>query len=355
MTMDVRSPEYTITEYCEMYGRKDVRVNKDYQRSDEVWPRTAQSFLIETILLNFPIPKLFLYQRTDLRTGRTIREIVDGQQRTKAIVDFLNNEYRLTNNVTLEEATGKSLAELPDELQHQFLNYGLNFDVFVGATEEEVREVFRRMNSFTVPLNAEEQRHAIYQGEFKWFMNRLAQEYSEAFRNAGVFNQKSLVRMQDQKLLTEVSCAYFSGIATTNKRSLDKVYRDHDKPKSFPEKADLGSRLHSALNRLFKWSDLYETPLMRPHQVYSLVLAVMHLQKPLDTLTRWYDGPRRFADQETIIVNLSRLAEAIERGEEAAQDLLPFVNASSERTNVASQRGSRFEWFCRALTDSLPD
>lgn len=354
--MEIRSPEYTVAEYCEMYDRKDVRVNRQYQRSDEVWPRTAQSFLIETILLNFPIPKLFLHQHTDLRTSKTLRDIVDGQQRTKAVVDFFHNEYRLTKNVTTEEAVGRSFSELPDEMQRQFLDYGLNFDTFVGATDGEVREVFRRMNSFTVPLNFEEQRHALYQGEFKWFMNRLAAGYTEAFRTAGIFNQKSLVRMQDQKLLTEIVSAVLSGISTTNRRTLDNVYRDHDKPESFQEsqQADLGRRLRRGLDTMFQWTDLHRTPLMRPHETYSLVLAIMHFQEPWETLSAWYTGPLQMAPSDLILVNLSRLAEALERGEEANPVLLAFVRASSERTNVISQRGARFKWFCEALADQLP-
>jgi uncharacterized protein with ParB-like and HNH nuclease domain len=149
--MEIRTPQYTVVDYCEMYERKEVRVNRQYQRSDLVWPRTAQSFLIETILLNFPIPKLFLHQQTDLRTRRPVKEIVDGQQRTRAIVDYFNDEYRLTSNVSLEAAKGKRFSELSEELQNQFRDYGLQFDLFVGATDEDVREVFLRMNSFGPP------------------------------------------------------------------------------------------------------------------------------------------------------------------------------------------------------------
>jgi hypothetical protein len=356
MTLDVRAPQYTVVEYVGMHERKEVRVNRQYQRSDEVWPRTAQSFLIETILMNYPIPKLFLHQKTDLRTGKTRRDIVDGQQRTRAIVDFRNDEYRLSSNVTLPEAAGRKFSQLPDNLQSQFLEYGLNFDVFVGATEEEVREVFRRMNSFTVPLNAEEQRHAEYQGEFKWFMRKLSTDYAEAFKLAGVFNQKSLVRMADQKLLTEVANAYFSGISTTNRRTLDILYKDHDRAADFPEEErdDLDRRMRGALGALFEWADLYETPLMKPHQVYSLLLALMHFQKPLDELEDLYDGAMEMSDDDAVLVNLSRLAEAVERGVDDAGRLKPFVRASSEKTNVGAQRAARFNWFCRALADDLP-
>jgi hypothetical protein len=353
--VEIRAPEYTIADYCEMLDRKEVRVNREYQRSDEVWPRTAQSFLVETILLNFPVPKLFLHQQADPRTGRPIKEIVDGQQRTKAIYDFFKDEYRLTSNITLEGAEGRRYSELPTELHDQFRDYGLQFDLFVGATDEDVREVFRRMNSFTVPLNPEEQRHAEYQGEFKWFMRNLSTDYTEAFRRFGTFTQKSLVRMQDQKLLTEICAAYWDGIRTTNKRTLNAVYKSHDRPEDFPEesKRQLDRRLRSGLDRLLTREELVGTPLTRPHQVYSLLLAVMHLEEPIAPLEHAF-AAQATAGEESIVHNLSRLAEAVEAGEDDAGDLLPFVKASSDRTNVASQRTARFVWFCQALTNTLP-
>ena len=78
-----------------MVDRKEIRVNRNYQRSEKVWPPAAKSFLIETILLGYPVPKLSLYQITDLKTRRTVKEIVDGQQRTLTIKAFFDNRLRL--------------------------------------------------------------------------------------------------------------------------------------------------------------------------------------------------------------------------------------------------------------------
>lgn len=72
------STTYTVSDYCASLHRKEVRVNRDYQRSDKVWPPAAQSFLIETILLGYPLPKLSLHQITDIKTRRSVREIIDG-------------------------------------------------------------------------------------------------------------------------------------------------------------------------------------------------------------------------------------------------------------------------------------
>ena len=87
--MQVTPSTFTIAEYCQQMREKSIIVNHDYQRSDKVWPPAARSYLIETILLGFPIPKLSLYQTTDLKTKKTKKEIVNGQQRSQAISDFL--------------------------------------------------------------------------------------------------------------------------------------------------------------------------------------------------------------------------------------------------------------------------
>ena len=351
--MDIQSTIFTVADYVAMLDRGEVSVNREYQRSDQVWPPAARSFLIETILLGFPIPKLSLHQRTDVQTQRTIKDVVDGQQRTKVINDFVNDRFRLSGSVEVEDAAGKSYQQLPDELKQVVLSYGLNFDLFVSATDEEVRETFRRINSFTIPLNPEERRHATFQGPFKWFIHHITSDYDQILLTAGAFSQKQLVRMQDSKLLTEICSAFFDGITTTSKARLDRTYRDRDV--EFPQEEELGSRVRSALDRLFSWTDLYETELMKPFQIYALALAVMHMQEPVETLVDDFDaGEASVVEDEIAVVNLTRLSDATDR-DDASGPFGDFVRASSDRTNVRTQRVERFRWFCRALTSQLPE
>ena len=60
--MRVTSSTFTVAEYCEQMREKTITVNHDYQRSDKVWPTAARSYLIETLLLGFPMPKLATVQ-----------------------------------------------------------------------------------------------------------------------------------------------------------------------------------------------------------------------------------------------------------------------------------------------------
>jgi len=222
-----------VSDFCDQMDMGVITVNRRYQRSDRVWPEAAQSFLIETILKGFPVPKLFLHQKTDRVSKKSVRDIIDGQQRATAIKAFRDGDLRLARNLELIDAGGRTYEELPEELQSTFLNFPLGVDLFTNATEDDVREVFRRINSYEVPLNPEEQRHARYQGEFKWFIYHLSTRYDAVFRTVGAFTDKQLVRMQDMKLLAEVAHALLKGIATTNKTSLNNLYRDNDK--AFPK------------------------------------------------------------------------------------------------------------------------
>ena len=63
--METVPTSYTIAEYCNDLRENAIQVERKYQRNDHLWPLQAQSFLIETILLGYPVPKLFLHQVTD--------------------------------------------------------------------------------------------------------------------------------------------------------------------------------------------------------------------------------------------------------------------------------------------------
>jgi hypothetical protein len=330
-----------------MLDNGEVTVNHDYQRSDKVWPAAARSFLIETILLGYPMPKLSMHQKTDVKSRRTIKEIVDGQQRTQAIVDFSKNELKLARLGELEDYRGRRYNDLDDDLQGQFLSYPIDVDLFTGASDEEIREVFRRMNSYTVPLNPEETRYSIYQGAMKWFVYGLARTHDTSMLKLGTFSQKNLARMADSKLYAEIIHAVLNGIATTKKQQLDALYRENDK--QFARATEVKERLDGAVDLLLAMEGIQRGPLVKPHQTYSLVLALMHLAKPIASLKPLFGNRRpRRVDPATAEQALVPLAEALE-AEPVPPSYRGFVKASTSKTNVKAQRERRFKTYCGAL------
>jgi hypothetical protein len=334
--MKVNPVNMTVADYCAALRRKEVVVDTTYQRSSEVWPERARSYLIETILKGFPIPKLTLHQRTDLRSKKTIKYVVDGQQRTRALQDFYDNDLKLSRVLELNDARSSTYDDLPENLQQAFLAYRLDFDQFEAASEDDVREYFRRINSFTAPLTAEEQRHARFQGEMKWFIYDLAARYENALVNLGVITKKAAIRMADAKLFAEVVSGLLLGITTTSKTSLDRLYENNDM--SFDRAFDVEAAIVEAMDFALSLHGLRGTPLVKTHMFYSLLLARIAVRQwpelaPVSPSKRSAVAP----DAENRLLGL---ADALD-DPDSHPKAKPFVLASTDRTNVKSQRETR--------------
>jgi uncharacterized protein with ParB-like and HNH nuclease domain len=81
----------------------------------------------------------------------TVKEVIDGQQRSQAIFDFARDNFSIT--LKTSDFFGKRFSTLDSNEQNVFLDYQIAADLLIAATDEEVRELFRRMNSYTAPLN----------------------------------------------------------------------------------------------------------------------------------------------------------------------------------------------------------
>jgi len=344
--VQVTSTSFTIAEYCSQMERKEIIVNREYQRSPKIWPPAARSYLIDTILLGFPIPKLSLYQRTDLKTRKTIKEIVDGQQRSQALFDFYSGALRISGKSAY---SGRVYSQLDEPDQQRFLAYALSVDIFVGATPEEIRQVFRRMNSYTVPLNPQEKRHATHQGAFKWFIVEAAEKYAQLLKDIGVFTEAQLSRMADASLLTEIVLAMVEGIQSASEAKLDNLYASRSA--AFSEADEIGPRLQQAFDDVLNWAPLHNSPLMRSYNFYTLILAASHTGQPISVLKPLFplDHSSR-GDTGVVLSNLTALAEALEQPSERFWE---FVEATEKATNRIQQRQTRFRWLCRALQPQL--
>jgi len=349
--MKINRVTMSVNDYCRAFERREVVIDKTYQRSHEVWPDAARSYLIETLLKDFPIPKLAIHQVTDIKSKKTIKKVVDGQQRSMAILDFYKDNLRLSRRLELDEAQGRTYSELPDELAEIFLAYVLVFDQFESASEEDVREYFRRINSYTAPLNAEEERHARFQGPMKWLIVDLANAYGDVFVNLGVLRKRSAVRMADAKLLAEIVHALVYGIATTSKTKLNAMYHDFDKGDQVDGEEEIREAIDEAIDGILAIPDIHATALMKMNIFYSLVLAIIRVKRAWPTLLDVIDKPKKpVAFSKKAVPNLLTLAEVLEEPE-FFEDYKEFTDAAAERTNVKSQREMRVHWLARALTE----
>lgn len=105
-----------------------------------VWDVKRKSLLIESMIIGYPIPAF--YARRD---ENKVFDMLDGKQRSSAITEYLNGEYALTG--VSEELEGKTFAELPEETQDDIISYSLTVYYFEDITEDEVNEMFYRLNN----------------------------------------------------------------------------------------------------------------------------------------------------------------------------------------------------------------
>ncbi|HCR2977769.1 TPA: DUF262 domain-containing protein [Serratia marcescens] len=157
--------EWTVEVIVQKYGdnlglEKNELFIPDYQR-DYKWDVKTASRFIESIILDFPIPYLYIadvFNQDPELDGRV--EIIDGSQRIRAIYYFWNNEFELKDLKELTALEGFKFSDLLASRQRRFLRASLRFIELKGDVEEQHRrDLFERINSGVKRLEAMEVRH----------------------------------------------------------------------------------------------------------------------------------------------------------------------------------------------------
>ncbi|HEX4008249.1 MAG TPA: DUF262 domain-containing protein [Acidobacteriaceae bacterium] len=153
-----------------------INMHPGYQRRHR-WDSKKRSRLIESLLLNIPIPPIFLFE-SDLNRY----EVMDGSQRLEAITGYLDNGYKLSGLEFLTEIKGYSFDELTPTIQRSLLRRTINAIVLLAETTSpkelgiDVRMViFNRLNTGGVKLNPQELRNALYPSEFNRMLVRVSE------------------------------------------------------------------------------------------------------------------------------------------------------------------------------------
>lgn len=156
-------------------GRELIDISPAYQRRLR-WPNKKKSLLIESFLLNIPVPPIFLFER-----DYNEYEVIDGRQRLDAISSFLNNDFSLTGLEYWKELNKKRFLDLPQVLQRGLLRRSLPAVVLLAETNDtqggdlDVRRVlFDRLNTGGIRLNPQELRNALYPGRLNALLIELA-------------------------------------------------------------------------------------------------------------------------------------------------------------------------------------
>ena len=196
---------YPIKTIKEMIDSGDYKRNPEYQRRKR-WDNGKKSRLIESFIMNVPLPPIFLYEYEYSKY-----EVMDGQQRLTAIHDFYNGDFILEGLEYWRELEGKKYNDLPLEIKKGIDRRYISSVVLLeetAKTEAEAEKlkqiVFERLNSGGEKLTAQESRNSLYSGK----MNHLCLKLSsnEHFRRMWKIplNEESLIKNDLYKKMTDV-------------------------------------------------------------------------------------------------------------------------------------------------------
>src|SRR5713226_9772249 len=216
---------YTVNDFQEWDQRDALILQPKFQRR-LVWLEKPRSYLLDSIARGYPIPPIYIREILDPNRRKTVREVVDGQQRLQTILDFLEGRSVILRSHN-EELGGKQFSELSERARKNFLIYPFSVVVLVGADDADVFSTFERLNSYTLPLTAQEKLNAKYFGSFKQFVFRLGQDHLEFWRSNGVLTNRNIVRMGEAELTSELIVAMLAGLQD-KKKSLEGFYKRFD-------------------------------------------------------------------------------------------------------------------------------
>lgn len=333
---------HSAREFREWNELQSLVISPKFQRR-EVWKTPARSFFIDSVLRDIPIPPIFLRLTQTPDRKRVIREVIDGQQRLRALLDYLADKYALSRS--LDPHGGKKFSELPQASQEQIEGFNFLCEVFQQITDAEVLEVFARVNTYSVGLNAQELRNGRYFGRFKQCAYALALEHLEVWRKHKIFSENAIARMLEVELTSELMIAELDGMQD-KKKSIDKFYMQFDE--SFPDGGNVASQFRSVIDTLMNaLSDaLSKTEFTRPPLFYSLFCVVYHRIFGLPRIT--LSTPARHLKSEEqsrlrdALIELSNVITSAKQEPVQQQDAA-FVSACLRQTDNIKPRLIRFE------------
>jgi len=208
------------------------------------WSLSQKQLFIDSILRQYDIPKLYLRR---IHRPPYELEVIDGQQRLRAIWEFFQGEYPLLTDadaVDNYEIAGKKYDELDDDLRDDFDAYELQFIIFDEALDEVIDEMFIRLNN-GVPLNSAEKRNAI-SGAMRDFVKQLASESSFFTKSVGI-PEKRYAR--DEVLAQMTLVELNGGPCQVGYKQLKDMY---EKNRTFKTDSPKAKRIRSVLNFLAK-------------------------------------------------------------------------------------------------------
>jgi len=286
----------TIVWFKKANDNGDLQMKPPFQRNP-VWTLPQKSYLIDSILNGYPVPELYMQEFVD-ENGNEQHIIIDGQQRTRACLDFIEGKFSIKAD---ESPTwgGMKFDDLSGEDKKKIYGYTFIVRVLPEMSDDDIRGIFQRLNKNVVALNTQELRQATYWGPFIQTMQEIANY--KYWNTTGIFSPLNTRRMMDIEYISELSVAVLHGFQN-KKETLDKYYQEYEE--EFEARDDLISTFQTVIYELEQlYPDIKTTRWKKKTDFYSLFLYLSSHEKLLPLTSDKRFQVRRILDEFSAMVD----------------------------------------------------
>lgn len=233
-----------------------------------VWNNKHKEAFLDTILRGLPFPEIYLADgEIDLESRVSIRLVVDGQQRLDTIFSYINGNLPTKSIPIFNELSAKQ--------QTEFYDYKIVVRDLGRLDENQIIEIFRRINSVSYALNAMEINNALYEGEFISAAQEI--QNSEEFKTLDIFSQNQYARMKDAEYILLIMSTIEEGGYFTGNSEIEryiKLYNNEYK-NSEEIKADIEFVFKLILNQNLEADSIW----WRKTSFFTLIIEMIKLKK----------------------------------------------------------------------------
>lgn len=203
--IEIYTQKFTIQSLHKKHTYDEINFQPAFQRK-EVWTKKQKSLLIESILINIPIPAFYVDARNSAKWN-----VIDGMQRLSTIMSFVNDDLEL-GELDYLDLKGRKFSSLDRKYQRRIEDHELTFNLVRPGTPEEIAfNIFTRINTLGTPLSAQEIRHAMNLGTATDLLETLSttKEFILAVTHKNYLTLSK--RMADRALILRYLCFKIMG------------------------------------------------------------------------------------------------------------------------------------------------
>ena len=334
----------TLSWFYDLQARNLLDLDPPYQRRS-VWNQNFKDYFVDTVLLNYPAPALFLYE--DITPdGRSVYHLVDGKQRLTTLFEFVGGAFPVSDKSEVSAARGKYFASLDDPLKKSFWSYQFLVEYVPADDEKLINGIFDRINRNVAKLTAQELRHAKLDGEFISAAEALTEWMDEMLpKKFPRFAEQSKKQMKDVEFVALLLLLLESGPRGYSQDDLDQAFTDRDE--SWESRLDVDTRFRSALSALKvilesspAGRDLVGSRLRNQADFYSLIGAI-------DSLLSLGRLPEASQVAERLNRFVRDVDDEVKRREDA--ELATYFDAARSASNDKGPREARIAIVTKRL------